>query len=179
MKSWQEWRIETIVDRLLQGGPVCRHAADYILGHDVRIGFARQSTGGRWTLGGDIELNPEYCSPATDPEGAQLLGLVVHEAAHLEQGAALALSVAGEVLGWKAEYAARSELRAPLTNPHWRTIVRILDPPSDHDLRLARAEMLKVAGRRYLIWLLPLRPNFWTRWVERFQPLSARRKHRA
>ena len=99
----------------------------------------------------------------------QLLGVIVHEVVHLEQGAALALSVAGEVEGWKIEYNARRELNAPIQNPHWAAVAHTPDSPTDRELRQARREMLQVTGYRYLVWLLPLRPNFWTRFVEAIQ----------
>ena len=147
------------VENLMERGPVCRHAAQYILDNDVEIGFARQSTGARWTLDGRIELNSKRHSVATSPTNPWLMGIIVHEATHLEQGISLALSVEGEVGGWKAEFLARAELGAPIQNPHWKAIAKVPDPPADRDLRMARSEMLQIAGYRYLIWLLPLRPN--------------------
>ncbi|HET89885.1 MAG TPA: hypothetical protein ENN99_03970 [Chloroflexi bacterium] len=173
------WRAAVLDHLMTAGGPACRHAAHYIRAHDVQIRFARQSTGARWTLRGDIELNePAFClqSNPTDP---RLLGLVVHEATHLEQGIGLALSVAGEVRGWQAEFAARAELNAPIPAIHWRTIAQLPDPPTDADLRLARAGMLRMAGYRYLIWLLPLRPNWWTRLAERLGARLFRGRRRA
>ena len=98
-----------------------------------------------------------------------MLGAVVHEIAHLEQGLALALSVQGEVAAWKQEFAAREELGAPMVSPHWQAIARTPDPPTDGDLRKARATILNMTGPRYLIWLLPLRPTGLSRLIERFQ----------
>ena len=156
--SMPEWR-DALLTNLMQGGPVCRHAAQYILDNDVEIGFARQSTGARWTLDGRIELNSKRHSVATSPANSWLMGIIVHEATHLEQGVSLALSVEGEVGGWKAEFLARAELGAPIQNPHWKAIVQVPDPPTDRDLRIARSRILQMTGHRYLIWLLPLRPN--------------------
>ena len=156
--SLPEWR-DAVLTNLMQGGPVCRHAAQYILDNDAEVGFARQSTGARWTLDGRIELNSKRHSVATSPANPRLMGIIVHEATHLEQGISLALSVEGEVGGWKSEFLARAELGAPIQNPHWKAIAKVPDPPTDRDLRMARSEMLQIAGYRYLIWLLPLRPN--------------------
>ena len=153
----QTWR-DAVLTNLARGGPTCQRAARYIIDHNVRVGFARQSTAARWTLGGAIKLNPLYYPPQTDPADPRLLGAIVHEATHLEQGLALALSVEGEVGGWKAEFEARAELGAPIVNLHWRAVARTPARPTDADLREARAEMLRMAGRRYLVWLLPLRP---------------------
>lgn len=153
-----EWRA-SVVERLSQGGPICRHAAQYLMQNDVPVGFAPQSTGARWTLAGRIELSAGHYSAQSDPRQAQLLGAVVHEVYHLEQGPEMALTVAGEVEGWRVEFRAREELGDPIRNAHWEAVANIPEPPADHDLRYARREMLRMAGRRYLIWLLPLRPN--------------------
>jgi hypothetical protein len=162
------WRA-AVLEALQRGGPVCRHAAQYILDQDVRIGFSRQGTGGRWTLRGEIELSSSYYSLATDPGDARLLGAVVHEATHLEQGAALALSVQGEVGAWKAEYEALTELRASPACPHWKAVALSSREPASLSLREARSRILRRTGHRYLIWLLPVRPNLWTRLVARVQ----------
>ncbi|MCX7680869.1 MAG: hypothetical protein N2508_02690 [Anaerolineae bacterium] len=159
LQRWQQAMLES----LEQGGPVCQHAAQYIRERNVRIGFARQSTGARWTLSGKIELNPRYYPPEAGPVNPYLLGAIVHEATHLEQGIALALTVWGEVGGWRADYRAVAELHAPIQNVHWQTVAATPEPPTDDDLRRARRAMLAMAGWRYLVWLLPLRPNWWTR----------------
>lgn len=153
-----EWHT-SIVEHLSQAGPVCRRTAQYLVENDVPVGFAPQSTGARWTVDGRIELKAGRYSAQSDPRQAQLLGAVVHEALHLAQGPALALTVAGEVEGWRAEFRAREELGVPIRNAHWEAVAGIPEPPADHDLRYARREILRMAGRRYLIWLLPLRPN--------------------
>ncbi len=168
MRDLQTWRTEALAN-LTIGSVVCQHAAHYITANDVEIRFARQSTAARWTLKGNIELSSRLYSLETDPADPRPLGSIVHEAAHLEQGAALALSVAGEVEGWKTEYSARAELNVPIRNPHWAAVVHTPDPPTDHELRQARREMLQMTGYRYLVWLLPLRPNLWTRLVEAIQ----------
>jgi len=174
----QAWRDE-VLESLKRGGPVCQHAAQYILDNNVEIGFARQSTSARWTLREKIELNPKLYSLETEPDSPKLLGTTTHEATHLEQGAALALSVEGEVGGWKAEYSARAELGDPITDSHWRAVALTPDFPTDQDLRRARSEMLEMAGWGYLIWLLPLRPNFWTRLVGRIQRVISGKRSRA
>jgi len=177
MRDLRMWQAESLAS-LLEGGPVCQHAAQYIIRNSVEIGFARQSTAARWTLDGKIELSSAFYSLETDPANPQSLGAIVHEATHLEQGTALALTVTGEVGGWKAEYAARLELGQPIGDPHWRAVCTTPEPPTRGDLRQARREILRMTGYRYLIWLLPLQPNFLTRCVEAAQTVL-RRKHRA
>jgi len=161
----QQWRA-AVLDHLERGGPVCRRAAAYIRQHDVPIGFARQTTGARWTLRGAIELKSPPCSLQTSPADPWVLGIIVHEATHLQQGVARALSVEGEVEAWKAEQAARAELRAPLQDsPHLQAVALTPDAPTKRDLRQARAAMLAHAGWRYLVWLLPYRSSVWTRLI--------------
>lgn len=177
MNAPDAWR-NAVLESLTRGGPVCQHAAQYIIENNTEIGFARQSTSARWTLRRNIELNPALYSPKTTPASPHLLGAVVHEATHLEQGAALALSVEGEVGGWKAEYDARVELNVLITNPHWKAVALVSEAPTDQALRHARSEMLQMTGYRYLVWLLPLRPNFWTRLVASFQRVVFRKGKR-
>jgi hypothetical protein len=173
------WR-DAVLNHLMQGGPVCRRAARYVVANNVKIGFSRQSTSAKWTLSGHIELSSDFypLGIKTHPANRQLLGGVVHEATHLEQGTALALSVAGEVGGWKAEYKARLELGAPIQDPHWKAVALTPDPPSLHDLRQARREMLLMTGYRYLVWLLPLRPNLGTRAIAAVQRMIWRKSDR-
>jgi len=158
-----EWQ-ETIVARLMDGGPTCQHAARVILDRKPRIGFARQSrSGARWTLKGDIQMAPNAYS--CGEVSARLLGAIVHETTHLEQGLLLRLSVEGEVQGWTAEFKAREELEGAGLGPgiadrHWQNIASLPASPTDRQLRYARSEMLACAPR-YLIWLLPLRPGRW------------------
>ena len=173
MMEPEEWR-EAVLARLEAAGPVCQHAARYIREHNVPIGFARQSTGARWTWKGAIELSADHYSLATSPANALMLAAIVHEATHLEQGVALALSVEGELLGWKAEQEALAELGLRAKHAHWAPVTMMPARPSDDELRRTRAEMVRIAGWRYLIWLLPLRPNFWTRLVDRLQKFERR-----
>ena len=153
------WWRERVLEALRRGGPTCQRAAAYIARHGTPIRFRKQPTGARWTLSGGIELNPDLFSVETDPADPRLLGAIVHEATHLEQGPAAALSVEGELHGWRAEFLARAELGAPIPDKRWETVARTPVPPTTRDLREARAGMMAVAGRRYLIWLLPLRAN--------------------
>lgn len=153
------WR-KQVLENLERAGPICRGVAAYLRQHQVEIGFAPQTTGARWTIDGRIELSTAHYSYATHPASPALLGAVVHEATHLMQGRRRALSVEGEVAGWKAEFLAREELGRPIKGRHWRAVAATSDAPADAELRRARAEMLAMTGRRYLIWLLPLRPLF-------------------
>jgi hypothetical protein len=164
--SPEVWRAQ-VLENLDRAGPICRGVAHYLRQHQVEIGFADQSTGARWTVDGRIEMSAARYSYATDPADPALLGSVVHEATHLAQGQRLALSVEGEVGGWKAEFRARQELGRPIKDRHWKVVAETPDAPTVADLRRARTEMLQMTGRRYLIWLLPLRPVFSGAQVER------------
>lgn len=172
-RAWQD----AILEHLTQGGPICQHAAQHIAANGIAIGFSRQkATAARWTFDRRIELSLKYYPARTkcDPASPRLLGAVVHEAAHLEQGMALALSVAGEVSGWKAEYDARIELGTPIQNAHWKAVALTPETCSTQDLRRARSEMLQMTGYWYLVWLLPLRPTLLTHLVERVQKIVFR-----
>jgi hypothetical protein len=149
--------------KLKQSGPVCQHAAEYLSSHNVALGYAKQSSGARWTTAGAIELSPVSHPPTPEPLSPHALGCIVHEALHLEQGTAMALSVEGEVGGWRAEFDARVEMGDPITDPHWAAVARTPVPPTDRDLRTALDHMVAMAGRGYLVWMLPLRPNLITR----------------
>lgn len=158
-----KWR-EDIVTLLKDAGPTCRHAAQVIVERGAPVGFAKQPrSGAKWTLRGEIQLSTEtYSIPEIN---ARLLGAVVHEATHLEQGLLLRLSVEGEVRGWAAEFQARQELEKAglgpaISDPHWQNIASLPAFPADRQLRYARSEMLAY-DPRYLIWLLPLRPGRW------------------
>ncbi len=170
------WR-NAILEHLEKSGPVCRHAAQYMRENDIEIGFGKQKTGARWTLEGNIDMNPEWF-PArmeTNPTDAIMLGLIVHEAKHLEQGTALALSVQGELGGWQAQYKAHIELGSPIEeDEHWKAI-NTLDERTSKKLRQARREMLRKEGFGYLIWLLPLRANLLTHVVAKFYSISRER----
>jgi hypothetical protein len=181
LESVDVWR-KDVLENLMKGGLVCQCAAQYVTENNVKIGFSKQSTtAAKWTLDGHIKLSSTLypLGTGTDPANRQMLGGVVHEATHLEQGAALALSVAGEVGGWKSEYEARVELGAPIRNSHWKAVALTPDDCTDQDLRQARREMLQMAGYRYLVWLLPLRPNLWTRLVGAVQRMVWRITGRA
>jgi hypothetical protein len=164
------WR-EAVLANLVAGGPVCQGMAAYVTEHEIPIGFAKQPTGARWTPGGEIELSTAHFSLASDPANPQVLGCVVHEAKHLQQGVALALTVLGEVGGWRAEFQARQEVGSPITDSHWIAIAQTDEHPTRRALRQARDEMVAAAGRRYLVWLLPLRPNWLTRLAAWFHRL--------
>ena len=173
------WR-DAVLENLAQGETVCQRAAQYIVENEIEIGFSRQKTGARWTLNRNIELSsanfPKHMG--TSPTNSIMLGFIVHEAVHLEQGAALALSVKGELDAWQAQRKARKELGHPIKeDAHWQALA-VLTGSTPQDLRQARREMLQRQGYRYLIWLLPLRPNFWTRLVASWQKILYRNAFR-
>ena len=173
------WR-DAVLENLARGKTICQRAARYIVENEIEIGFSRQKTGARWTLNRRIELNSASFSKrmGTSPTNSTLLGFIVHEAIHLEQGAALALSVKGELDAWQAQREACRELGAPIRKDvHWQALAVLTDNTSQ-DLGQARREMLRREGYRYLVWLLPLRPNLITRFIENLQKIFYRNAFR-
>jgi hypothetical protein len=91
----------------LNAGEAGRHAANYILDNNVHISFRNQLWGGGgWGLDGNITLDDSLENKTDDPF---LVGLVAHEAYHLEQGPAWALSKIGEIEAWKLGFAVQRD----------------------------------------------------------------------
>jgi hypothetical protein len=157
----------------MNAGSVCQEAAEYIIDNDVAVTFAFMSGGAaaKWTLSGDVVVDPRhygvdvgngiYLHP--DPSNPKVLGAIVHEVKHLQQGWMLAISVEGEVGGWRAEYEARRELGSPIRSTHWTNVAMTPASPSNQELEFAQSEMMAYVNNdwRYLAWLLPLRPSYW------------------
>lgn len=162
----QVWQIQAVSD-LWQAGPTCRRAARYLIEHNTEIGFARQdASSARWwfnwrTRKWIIQLDPRCYSmdaPRGTPAYAAALAAIAHEARHLEQGPLLALSVLGEVEGWKTGETARQELGLPSRqDTSLAYVINLPDSLTDEELKKARAAML-ARSPSYRAWALPLRP---------------------
>lgn len=165
--SW----LETILARLDVTGPTGQEAREYLRARRVRVRLRPQSTGARWTLLGNILLNPVY---ATARDDAYALSLIVHEVHHLKQGMVKALSVQGELEAWQVQFAYLKSLTGRYS-PHARheaVISELMSLSLDDRSHLMRARglMQQFAGKKYRIDLYPLSPlpgeirYWWTRW---------------
>ena len=153
----ENW-FEGILTALCDSGPTGQASAEYIRQHRIPLGFSRQKhTGASWfdwrRLRYGLFLNADYAGE--QPDNPRLYALLAHEAKHLEQGLAEALSVRGELVAWQLQYDILIESSAkPRAHDAWREI-RELEPDSRTDLRRARELMKQIAGPGYLIdWLL-------------------------
>ena len=168
----QAWQIEVLAS-LLNAGPICQHAAQYIMDNGVEFTFGQQlASGAAWTVAGNIQLNSKnYSLKTASTDDAWMLSLIVHEAKHLEQGAPFSgvpLSVEGELEAWQTQYQAMVELAnngigtAPRRGTHFYNIGHLPSNPTDRDLRVARSEMIAHQGGplNYLVWVLPLRNEY-------------------
>jgi hypothetical protein len=99
LSKYDEWEQQLILN-LMKAGPEGIHAADYIIEHDVKIVFNKPLWGGGgWKLNGNISLDHSFKD--TGPNNSFVVGLIAHEAYHLEQGPIWALSKVGEIEAWK------------------------------------------------------------------------------
>jgi hypothetical protein len=95
---------EQVMNNLANAGSAGQHAADYIKAHNVGIGFLSQKDSGALWLFGNIYLDSDVYSLQTSPSDPTMLASLAHEADRLERGPLEALSVRGELAGWKVHY---------------------------------------------------------------------------
>ncbi len=171
MKLGREYsRAESVIlrDMLRRGGEVTDHAVYYIVSNDVHIYVEDYgtSTGAKWTIDGNLIVN----SNGTDFDSLDgvitseyyesVVGLIAHEAKHLEQGPIVALSVYGEFEAWKTEEQVKNEMFG--TAPRFGTTRdAVLRTPLTHDpatLGWIWRAMVGEQGFDYMAWLLPLNP---------------------
>ena len=162
------WTYQALAN-LSDAGPVCQHAANYIINNNVTIFFGWRPWGGAfWTSAGRVGLNSRYYSTNSSPEEIGTLALIVHETKHLEQGFDLALSVEGELQAWQIEIEANRELGVDIErfSLEKRNLYFELpwEPlrPTDAELHQAADLMFKDQHGHYPIYLLPLRPERWS-----------------
>lgn len=159
MNAAQTW-LEDLLTRLPSTGEAGEAALRYVLERRVRVRLRRQSSSGaRWTLFGNIELNTSYAAGTND---AYALSLLVHEVHHLKQGWHLALSVQGELEAWQVQFAYLRSLTGVYSPypQHNATIAELmsLSPLNREHLKHARTLMQQFAGKKYRIDLYPLQP---------------------
>jgi len=156
MKISPEWHA-TLLQHLAE---VDEASYQYIQSKRVKIGFRKQSvaTAAIWTPGQRIYLNPKYFSPENKPNDPRVLGLLIHEVRHLQQGFFTALSVYGELEAWQIGFRVEKALTGQTLPP---VIEEMLSLPLGWNrevLEHARQLMLAYAGKGYRADLLPLYP---------------------
>lgn len=163
--------MENLLEAVTQIGEEGRLAADFVRARRIKIGFkqARSSIGAFWTVFGNIRLNSRYYTYETPLDDIRIKTLIIHEARHLQQGIATALSVYGELDAWQLEFGIYHRIRGRY--PH-SAIGELMTLPLECDravLKKAAHLMQAYAGKGYRIDLLPLFP--WNRefryWITR------------
>ena len=102
----ENW-FERTLTALRDSGPTGKASAEYIRQRRIPLGFSTQKhTGASWfdwrRLRYGLFLNADYAGE--QPDAPWLYALLAHEAKHLEQGLAEALSVRGELVAWQLQY---------------------------------------------------------------------------
>jgi hypothetical protein len=154
-------------DMLRRGKGTAYHAVDYIVSNSVHIYLADlyPGIGAKWKSGNvyvSDEINDKKYETLGDVINSGyygwLVGIVSHEAKHLEQGLPTALSVYGEFEGWKTELEVKREMFQQV--PKYGTAQdMILRTPLSHDpdtLGMVWRGMVGDQGFDYFVWVLPL-----------------------
>jgi len=152
--------LDQLLLRLPSTGEAGEAALTFIRQRRVRVRIQRQrSSGARWTVFGNILMNPSF---ADGKRNEYALSLLVHEVHHLKQGKHKALSVHGELEAWQVQFAYLRALTGRYSaNPSNDATIAELMTLSLTDrshLARARALMQAFAGKKYRIDLLPLYP---------------------
>ncbi|HLO14436.1 MAG TPA: hypothetical protein VK206_06390 [Anaerolineales bacterium] len=170
---------ENLLEAVNQIGEEGRVAVDFVRTHRTKIGFkqARPSIGAFWTVFGNIRLNSKYYTYETPFDDLRIKTLIIHEARHLQQGMATALSVYGELDAWQLEFGIYYRIKGEY--PH-AAIAEIMSLPLGYDravLKKAARLMQVYAGKGYRVDLLPLYPldKEIKYWMTRQQPQSSLR----
>jgi hypothetical protein len=169
------WK-EDLLNAVFQLGAEGRLAVEFLRARRTKIGFkrVRSNIGAYWTVLGNIRLNTLYYSYETPLDDLRVKTLIIHEARHLQQGMATALSVYGELDAWQLEFAVYHRIKGSYPHP---AIAELMDLPLKYDrdvLQNAVILMQSYAGKGYRVDLLPLYP--WGReikyWLFRGRVLS-------
>ena len=134
-------------------------AVSFIESRRIIIGFSKQKvTGAKWSLDGNIYLNSNSFSLSTPPNHPFMLNLIAHEALHLKQGIATALSVYGELEAWQLGFHVFQSLGGMIYHSSLKELMG-LELSYDRDtLKKVRYLMQDYAGKGYRIDLLPCYP---------------------
>lgn len=163
--SYEAWRANVLL-YLWQAGPRGQWAADYIIEHNIQFSFDHppsyaSDTGAQWTVGGHINLSAHSYSLDSPTSDDFMLSLIAHEAFHLAQGPAKALSVVGEVEAYKYQNEVWKELtggfQGDYVHPSWKGLVDFtLNESSRENIRQAEELLIEAGGSHYEKY--PLRP---------------------
>jgi hypothetical protein len=153
------WK-DTLLDAVAQVGEEGIAAVKFLRARGTQIGFknVRPNVGAFWTVFGNIRLNSHYYNYDTPLDDLRIKTLIIHEARHLQQGFATALSVYGELDAWQLEFGVYHRLKGKY--PH-SAIAELMVLPLKYDrdvLKQAATLMQAYAGKGYRIDLLPLYP---------------------
>jgi hypothetical protein len=152
--------VDTLLDRVCEVGDEGLAAVQFILNNKTKIGFkrVRPNVGAFWTLFGNIRLNSLYYTYDTPMDDLRIRTLIIHEARHLQQGIATALSVYGELDAWQLEFRIYHRIKGNYPHP---SIAELMALPLEYDrvvLKKAASLMQTYAGKGYRADLLPLFP---------------------
>jgi hypothetical protein len=153
------WK-EDLLNAVLQLGDEGRLAVDFLRARRTKIGFkhVRPNIGAYWTPFGNIRLNSHYYTYETPLDDLRIKTLIIHEARHLQQGMATALSVYGELDAWQLEFGIYHRIKGSYPHP---AIAELMGLPLKYDrdvLQKAATLMQAYAGKGYRVDLLPLYP---------------------
>jgi hypothetical protein len=173
----QTWELKQLA-ALKKSGRMGAQAVGYIAERNVRLGFAKQTTGAKWTLQGMlfglpvIQVNASQEKALKSGRDAWSLSLIAHEAKHYQQGLLVALSVYGELEAWQLQMQVLRDLGAPPSHPALLAIEKL---PLSHDPKVLReaARLMKQYSSPYRIDLLPLNPVGYQLWQALLARLSA------
>ncbi len=158
----EAWELEALA-KLKKGGRVGARAVKFVAANKVKLGFAKQTTGAKWTVQGMligprvIELSSKQAPGVRSGKDAWTISLIAHEAKHYEQGLTTALSVYGELEAWQLQMKVLRELGAPPTHPALLAIEKLKLSHDQVALKEA-ARLMKQYDPAYRIDLLPLNP---------------------
>jgi len=154
--EWRERYFEKVAASSEEGAAAVR----FVKEKQVRVGLkrARKSVGAFWVWGKAFYLNKVHYTEESALVNPRAWTLFVHEARHLQQGAATAISVYGELDAWQLEFRLLKKLTGSTLKPG---LEELLSLPLSFDrsvLRRARQLMTNHAGFWYGAWILPLYP---------------------
>lgn len=155
-----EW-LENYLEKVARSSEEGRRAVEFVRANRIRVGLrrARKSVGAFWTSGRKFYLNSRhYTKESALGDNPRAVTLFVHEVRHLQQGALTALSVYGELDAWQYEFRLFKKMTGKRLHPVLEEMLALPFNLERGNLRHARKLMNKFAGKRYLVWLLPLYP---------------------
>lgn len=169
-----EW-LERYFEKVASSSEEGTEAVRFVRENNIRVGLkrARKSAGAFWTLDGSIYLNKAHYTMESALENPRAWTLFVHETRHLQQGAATAISVYGELDAWQCEFRLYKKIIGKTLKPELEELLALELSYDRRTLRRARRLMTDFAGFWYAAWILPLYPihKEVVYWVTRKQSL--------